>query len=181
MNSGQVLRRLVWLTVFLAAVIPLRAYDFDPELKRPFEGRQLTPIEGLWLWNTGAVVSIQADARGAITLTLVGTPDPYIETPVIIGTGAFSGSQDSYNIELKTSGQLKAHDNKGKRARFMARIQDGDRLSLTPYSTGIHVNVWRLVPYLFRFSVGKKDAPAGLDGAVRIWPGNGNPLFPVVL
>lgn len=158
------------------------AYDDLPltETQR-FEGRILTPVEGLWLWNSGALVAIEANANGGVTLTLVDSPDPLLDTPQIIGTGTYGGSPGTYNMQLKTKGDANSKLVGKKEAKFIAKISDGNRLKLSPYSNSLKINLWRLVPYLFRYSVHRERQPDDIDGAIRVFPLLGSPEFPVVL
>lgn len=175
------LKRFV-LTLFLAAfVIAANGQTVPKKVIERFGERNLLPIEGVWQWNSGAMVVIESIGNGRIVLTLVESPDPLVDTPKVIGSGQFGGTENTYNIELTTQGSIAENPGKKGTAKFIAKITNGGRLSLTPYSTGIKVNVWRLVPYLFRFSVTKEKKPANLDGAIKIWPALGSPEFPVIL
>lgn len=146
-----------------------------------FGNRSLLPIEGVWKWNSGAMVVIEENGSGRITVTLIDSPDPTVDTPLVIGTGNFGGTDKTYNLELVTNGKTAERRKNSGKAKFVAKITDSGRLSLTPYSTRLRVNAWRLLPYLFRFSVTSNKEPNGLDGAIRIWPPLGSPEFPVIL
>lgn len=167
--------------VFLATALRSGAFTVDDKFVLPFAGKVLTPIEGIWLWNSGAQVAIEADSFGAIKLTVVDSPDPDVETPVIIGSGRFSGKANTYDIELITGSDLNVKKGKARKAKYVLTLIDNRRLSLKPYSTSYKVNFWRMVPYLFRFSVSKNKRPDDLDGAVRVWPRLGTPEIPVIL
>lgn len=169
------------LLCFLLSLGRAAAVDIPDSALARFEGRQLTPVEGLWLWNSGALVAIEADSRGAITLTLVASPDPLVTPPLVIGKGVFGGAPSTYNLELNTLGNASSKPKIPRTARFTAKIAENRRLSLSPYSSGLKINAWRLIPYLFRFSVSKEKSPGGLDGAIRVWPPLGTPEFPVIL
>lgn len=174
-------RLWVVITAILILNISSQAFDVPTKLTKRFDGRTLTPIEGVWLWNNGALVSIAADSRGQIVLTLEDSPDPFIVTPVVIGTGKFGGIEGTYDVELKVSSNLSERKNKFKKARFILKLTDKGRLSLSPYSTGLKINAWRLIPYLFRFSVSENKEPNNKDGAIRVWPPYGSPEFPIIL
>lgn len=174
-------RLLVAAVALLGATLAVRAYEVAPEYTEPFRNRGVAPVEGVWLWNTGALVSVRAGIDGSILLTLVESPDPLIETPQVIGHGKFGGSDGTYILELKTAGDLSGMSSTSAKARFIATVGRGGRMSLKPYSTGLRVNAWRLVPYLFRFSVSKDNAPQGIDGAIRVYPVSPSPEFPIVL
>ena len=174
--------RLTWLVIALIFQVfgIVRAYDVPERVREMFAHRAVTPVEGAWLWSSGALVTIESDAHGNLTLTLVDSPDALIDTPQVIGSGHFGGTPATYVLELKTRGDAETRMMSERTAKFTARLSDG-RLTLTPYSSGYKVNIRRLVPYLFRFSVTKDKEPAGIDGAIRVWPTVGSPEFPVTL
>lgn len=167
--------------LFLLVALTVRAVEIPSDVRNHFEGRILTPIEGVWLWNSGAMVSIDADSKGGIVLTLVDCPDPLVETPAVIGSGVYAGAADTYNIDLKTMSDAVSKKTKIRSVKYVAKLINNSRLSLTPYSTSIKISPWRLIPYMFRFSLSKEKAPSGIDGAIKIWPPLGSPEFPVVL
>lgn len=173
-------RHIVFLVVFLA-VVAAHAYDVPSYATERFGNRPLRAAEGVWLWDSGALVTIEADEQGVLTLTLVDTPDPLIDTPCVIGTGRFAGQPGTYNIELVTEGDVMKKNNLGKKARFIGKFINNSRLSLSPYSTGLKINAWRMIPYLLRISVTQQKAPDAIDGAIRVWPNLGSPEFPVIL
>ena len=173
--------RLFAAILVTVTALACRGYDVPESVTEPFNGRHLTPIEGVWLWNSGALVTIQADGQGAILLTLVDSPDPLVETPQVIGNGHFGGNAGTYNLEFITTGDLKEKSWKSGTVKYVAKLTGENRISLTPYNTGLKVNAWRLIPYLFRFSVSKDKKPSGIDGAIKVWPPLGSPEFPVVL
>ena len=82
---------VVMLSMVCVTFTRIMAYDVQSEYIERFEGRNLTPIEGLWLWNSGALVAIESNPRGTVKLTLVDSPDPLIDTPRDIGHGSFGG------------------------------------------------------------------------------------------
>ncbi len=173
--------RIIGLVVsWVVAVMAAAGYVVPESVLAEFEGRRLTPIEGVWVWSSGATVAIVADERGNITMTLLDSPDPIVEVPQVMGAGSFAGKQNSYNVRLSSSIDNATGRFKSKKQQCILTIADG-MLLIAPYSTGYRVNLWRLVPYLFRFSVTKDKAPDGAEGAVRVYPIRANPLIPPVL
>lgn len=172
-------RFLTSLLCFLTLSVVF-GFDIPKSVAEKFEGRTLSPIEGAWLWNSGALVVIESDSHGAVTLTLVDSPDPLQETPRIIGHGSFTGSTNSYKVELIADGSVARPSATHRTVKFLATVSD-NHISLKPYSTGLKVNLWRLVPYLFRFSITSQGEPSGTLGAVRVLPSTGSPELPVIL
>lgn len=172
---------LVTALILLLVDAPAGAVTLSESWVKRFEGRELTPVEGLWLWNSGALVAISSDSRGHIVLELIDSPDPLVVTPIVIGEGTFGGTPDTYN--LKFYGVTKKTNTLSRRhtTSYIAKLSENTRLSLTPYSSGLKINAWRLIPYLFRFSVSRNEPPSGVEGAIRVWPPSGSPEFPIVL
>ena len=146
--------------IVLFSFIPADGVDLPQSLKARFGDRTLLPIEGVWMWNSGAMVSIEASGSRRIILTLVDSPDPLMDTPQVVGYGQFGGKENTYNIELETSKSLNEGQKGTQKLKFIAKINDAGRLTLTPYSTRLKVNVWRMIPYLFRYSLSRDKKPA---------------------
>ena len=172
----------VWVVIVSAffAAVTCRAYDIPEAYTERFGTRTLSAPEGLWVWNSGAIVAIESAGNGAYVLTLVQSDDPFEDTPRPIGHAHFGGQENTYVLELNTVVNAGKKKSSPKTAKFTARLT-GNRLTLEPINSGLNVNMWRLVPYLFRFSVTRNPAPRGVDGAVRVWPVTGSPDFPVTL
>lgn len=174
------------MRLFLAALLvcftgAVSAFDVPQRFVGQFKNRILTPVEGLWLWNSGALVTITADSRGELLLTLVDSPDPLVEVPKVIGTGRFGGRDGSYNLEFVTDTRGEKTRPLPKKIKMSGSLTSDGKLELTPDRSGLKINLWRLVPYLFRFSVSKGAEPTGYEGAIRVWPVSPNPDMPVVL
>lgn len=179
--------KIIFLSILLSLLILPRQKGFAFDIEHSdvavrFNRPDVTPIEGIWLWNSGALVSIESDSRGNLTVSLIDIPDPLIETPIVIGSGKFGGHENTYVFELTAkidatprSGKLK------KLTKFIAKLENGRRLSLSPYSTGYKINLLRLLPYLFRIGVTKNDSPDGVNAAIRVYPLTPSPEFPVIL
>lgn len=137
--------------------------------------RSLDPIEGIWeLTSDGAVVAIErepATTRGATTtyrITAISMPDRSVAPGTLMGRAASTANArkfDSLIYTNVTDGKLRSP------AGFIITISDDDRLSLFHYRQGVKFNLWRMVPYMFRYSVSTIDErPKGIDGMVRLYP-----------
>ncbi len=176
--------RPVIAAMFVGAVVAASAADVPESLKTPFEGRTITPIEGVWAWTDGGMVSIVAASDGTLTLTLVDSPDPLVDTPMEMGTGRVGGAPGTYDLTLRTLDVTKKGVPVTGYERFRATVTSGDagtRLELTPVKTGLKVRLGRLLPYLVPVSVSMQTPPDGTDGAIRVYPDTGSPDHPVVL
>lgn len=174
-------RLVTLICAAVLAVLHIAAYELSDSVTQRFGSHPLTPIEGIWVWNSGAVVAITGDTAGNISLELIDSNDPLVATPINIGYGTFAGKPGSYTINLYTVSDKSRGKLSKRTTKYIATLADSSRLTLTPYSTGLKINAWRLIPYLFRFSVSRKDPPTGIEGAIRIWPPYGSPEFPIVL
>ena len=173
------LRAVVFLYLVFSTVCAF-AYDVPHSVVEKFGDRNLTPVEGAWLWNNGALVTIESDSQGGLTLILVDSPDPLQETPRVIGTGIYAGNPGTYKFELKADSSVAKKSALRTKVSFIASVSD-NRMSLKPYSTGLRVNAWRLIPYLFRLTITHDKDQASTEGAIRVWPPLGSPEFPVIL
>lgn len=173
--------RTLMAAIALACMPAALAVDIDPAVTKRFDGRALAPAEGVWLWSSGALVAVESDISGNLVMTMVDSPDPLETVPRVIGHATFTGAESTYDIELATAGDLNTDNAAQRTARFTGRFSRDGHLSLTPYSTGLRINVRRLVPYLFRVSVSRPEQPKNLEGAVRVWPDRGTPDNPIVL
>ncbi len=137
--------------------------------------RSLDPIEGIWeLTSDGAVVAIEREpttTRGATTtyrITAISMPDRSVAPGTLMGRAASTANArkfDSLIYTNVTDGKLRSP------AGFIITISDDDRLSLFHYRQGVKFNLWRMVPYMFRYSVSTIDErPKGIDGMVRLYP-----------
>lgn len=175
------LLRIAIATLAMLFSVDIAAYDVQSSYKTRFDNRVLTPVDGLWLWSSGAIVAIETNVNGNMRLTLVESPDPAIDTPTVIGTGRFTGDPNKFELKLKRNPNGK-NSSERKTYNFVAELSHDNQLSLEPKKTGgLKLNLWRLLPYLFRMSVVKTEKDTPTDGAIKIWPSTGHPQFPVIL
>lgn len=166
----------------IVAIIAALGHTFEiPETyTASFKGAVLTPVDGVWMWNSGAVVSIKSDSNGGFDITLLDSPDPDIQTPEKIGHGYFSGTPGKYDVELFSKKGLRHKHPFSNKVSFVATVSEHGRLILTPQNK-VWIDAWRIIPYLFRVSVRRTSPPDKTETAIRIWPRTGSPEMPVVL
>lgn len=178
---GRIIATAVAVTLAVVAAV---AADVPRNLRKQFDGRVVTPVEGVWAWTNGALVVITADSSGRLTLVLAESPDPLIDTPMEIGTGHITGTPGTYELSLKTFESGRKRFPGTSRERFKATVTTGDsgtRLELSPLKTGLKVRLGRLLPYLLPVSVSVQSAPDAIEGAIRVYPDYGSTEMPVVL
>lgn len=177
----------VILTLFLLSGIGASAEA--PEMDSPvahsialgMKGRVPAPIEGIWrVPGEGSVLGIRPAGRDKYELVIVDCQSPSILPGTVMGHATSTAKAGVYDADLYTKvadGALK------KSADFIIKVSpEGDRFTLTHYFKGKVVRLWRLLPYLFRYSVADKDErPRDIDGCIRIWPETCSPTATVVL
>lgn len=135
----------------------------------------LDPLEGIWeLTADGAVVAIEREpslmrkSTATYRITALSMPDRSVAPGTLMGRAASTANARKFDAAIYTKiidGRLQSP------ANFIISLSDDDRLSLTHYRHGIRLNLWRMVPYMFRYSVHSIDErPKGTDGMVRLYP-----------
>lgn len=171
------LRFILSTTIMFYGVASSHASTLDIDsIKSSMSSRPLMPLEGIWeLTADGAVVAIERieDPRRGRTstycLTALSMPDRSITPGTIMGTAAESSDVHKFDAKIYTKssdGQLTSP------ADFILTLDnDNTRMSMSHYRRGLRVNLWRMVPYMFRYSVGTRDErPRGLDGMIKVYP-----------
>ncbi len=132
--------------------------------------------EGLWRMGAdGAVFAIEREPgrRGAYILTLISSPDLSIPSGTAFGTMTATGKPYTYDASLSKSLSGRGHklSRKSYRDFVVEYAPESGLLTFTAYHRGRTLNVVRLLPYLFRFSIKESDSrPRGIDAACRISP-----------
>ena len=154
------------------------AYGGAPRLMAPdsvCSGQGAGP-EGLWRMGAdGAVFAVgrEPGSRGAYVLTLISSPDLTIPSGTAFGTMTATGRPFTYDASLSKSLSGRGHklSRKSYRDFVVEYSPESGLLTFTAYHRGRTLNVVRLLPYLFRFSIKESDSrPRGIDAACRISP-----------
>lgn len=139
------------------------------------------PIEGVWrIAGDGAVFAVlPADGGGdTFRLVIVDSPDMSVLPMTEFGTArrtAVAGRYDATVAASLPSGSASTREHK-----LVISLGDDGRLVFEPYKQGLRLNLWRVLPYMFRYSVVAQDTrPRAIDGAVRLYPA-GEAVAPLV-
>lgn len=159
----------------------MAARNVPQRVKDRFSNSEIADIEGVWLWNSGAVVVNELMADGTLVLTLIDCDDPTVETPLKIGYGRFGSKDNVFDLEMFTQKDAFSSKTTPGTVHILAQLTDNGYLSLTPYSKGIKLQLNRLLPYLFGIKISKESAPGPTNGAIRLYPRFGTPADPVIL
>lgn len=135
-------------------------------------------IEGIWQFPTdGALVVIEQftpdnyrdDEVTRYRLVVVQSPRLSVRPGTIMGYMTPSAKKGYYDARIYTAfdGGLSLSDPK----KFILKLSDDARLSFVEHKTGIKVNLWRMVPYMFRYSISSQDnRPEEMNGCIKIYP-----------
>lgn len=192
-------RLLIVITCFAACFI-LSAADFSGIPSQSFvlggyENRDsvelrlsqspLHDIEGIWQFTEdGAYVVIeqaQADkmpARGIVMYQMVVLESPRLSVRpgTVMGYATLTAKADCYDAYVYTDFDGGAILSKAE--RFTLTLKDS-RLQFKRHKSGVKINLWRFVPYMFRYSVKTYDErPKDLDGCIKIYPLPATPVYP---
>lgn len=126
--------------------------------------------EGIWRMASGTVFSIKPrnGQRGVYDLELLHSTDLSVPPGAFFGTMTAGADTRTFDASLVADPKFKNAGRQKSRSFVITFDEDFDNLKIRYYRTGIAVNIFRLVPYLFRVGVERRDErPAGLIGATR--------------
>lgn len=173
------------LTIILAIITTSNAlsqcFDID-SIMTSLATRPIDPIEGVWQFMPDeATIVIEATSSGHFKLTVVDSPDVSIIPGTIMGTASLSAKQGTYDALIATKYDGDSYTFSSHHHFTLTLSDENSSLIFNEYSTGTTVNLWRMVPYMFRHSITKKNTrPSGLDGCHRIYPPS-TPTSPIYL
>ena len=136
----------------------------------------------------GAVFAIERAASSTtetmprqLRLTIIRSPHRRVRPGSVMGTARPTVKPGVYEATLNTRiaelGGLEL-----PRQFLLTLNRDGTAMTIEPYKSPVKVNLFRLIPYLYRVVKLQDSRPKGLDGAVRIYPEpTVNPLTPIYL
>lgn len=139
-------------------------------LERTLSAMPLDEIEGVWQFNGGGEVLISKSAGNGYDLISLDAPDRRIMPGTVIGTIRQTAVPHKFDAAVSTSYKSVANPRQWKKFVIEAD-HSGNFLSFKKVKGKVKVNLWRLIPYMFRGVVAPAtDTREGLDGLYRVYP-----------
>lgn len=140
-------------------------------------------IEGIWQFpSTGVEVAIMRDqSRGTTTdghvvsynIIILYSPNRSLRPGTVMGIATPAPKRGEYDARIYTRA---VGTSLTMPKRFTLTLdKDDSALSFKQHKNAFTVNLWRLLPYLWRYSVHANQQDHSTEGCIRIYP---EPLLP---
>lgn len=149
----------------------------------------LDQFEGLWrMSQDGALLAIErhtdtsapaSDMNTGYRIVMIQSPTRHPRPGTLVGYATATAKAGIYEARIYTS--LTDRLGLERPRRFLIHIDNtGSRFHIRPIRSGIKLNLWRMLPYMFRYSIRiKSDRPDDIDGATRVYPlSDAEPIAP---
>lgn len=166
---------------------PPREFSYS-ELRRQISEYPLHHIEGIWRFPaSGTEIAIVGDRSGGIhadpdiyRIIVVRSDNRSLRAGTLMGLITPAAKQGEYDARIYTSNVGSTLTN---RKRFTLTLSDADAtLRFRQHKAPLSVNLWRLLPYLWRYTVyPTTDREKEADGCRRIYPQPTQPREPIYL
>lgn len=146
-------------------------------------------VEGLWEFaSEGTLMAIErvdaSDSRRGSSATLyrmvaVRGADMALRPGTVMGYLATTSKRGVYDARIFTS----RHDDgtvlSSPKSFTVTLTDDDSRLTIKEYGKGYVFNWWRLLPYMYRYLISRRDRSSGdIEGCMRVFPEPSRPLEP---
>ncbi len=147
-------------------------------------------IEGIWQFtDDGATMTIErftptenhGDESTAYRIVLLRSPNRALRPGTVMGYLYQSSKSGVYLARIYTSSHNGSKLSAAK--DFTITLTENDsHLTLARQRDKYSVNVWRMLPYMFRYTV-KRNTPsdANLHGCIKLFPQPSSPIEPIYL
>ena len=147
---------------------PAKGYSDAGEVRTRIAASGPHAIEGLWTFpGSGSVMAIERmpGSAGEYELRIVTCDDRAVRPGTLLGVMDASGDKNTFDARIYTHGDSDTGVLSSAK-RFTLRLDsEGTHLAFERTKGKYRINLWRLMPYLFRFTVRAKDrtgvAPSG--------------------
>lgn len=157
---------------------PKPTRDIAGEFRARMLTRPTLPIEGIWQLTGGGIVAItKNDDESGLAIVSIDCPDRSVLPGTVIGNLRQSAIAEKYEAVLFT-GFSNGHPTSSK--KIIVRLNDSSHLSFISVKRGVKINLFRLIPYMFRGVITPAESRADdMQGAVRLdRPVNGRSAKP---
>ncbi len=158
------------------------------EMRKEIASTPLHHIEGIWkLTSDGTEIAIlrdrnQSDSDNnarAYRMILMRSANRALRPGTVIGLVSPTAKTGTYDARIYTKAigpQLSAA------RKFTLKLDDNDsHLIFEMNKSAYSINLWRMLPYMFRYSVRKNNKQPSTAGCIRIFPAPELPSEPVYL
>ncbi len=189
--------KLAVLVGLLLNCVFASAAEFIPESSRVLSGYEdrdiverrlkllpLHDVEGVWQWvDNGSVIAIERykpegmpySEMCSYRMIILRSPRLSVRPGTVMGYINATAKRNYYEASIYT-------DFDGGTVLFNAKrfvlTLDGRRMSFAKMKSSVKVNLWRLAPYMFRYSITRReDNVKGLDGCIKLFPDSSEELL----
>lgn len=186
---GRLLALILCLSALTASAEVLPGYAEQDSIEARMSQWPLSPIEGIWeMAADGARFAIERVRHDdseplprQLRLIIISSPLRRVRPGSVMGTAHPTVKPGVYEAEINTKisdlGALTL-----PRKFTLTLNSEQNALTIQPFKSPVKVNLFRLIPYLYRAVRLQDSRPDGLDGAIKIYPPQPvNPLTPVYL
>lgn len=186
---GRFLAIILYFSALCASAEVLPGYAERDSVTARMDRRPLSPVEGIWeMAADGATFAIErvdpSDSEPLprqLRLVIISSPLRRVRPGSVMGTAHPTVKPGVYealiNTQISDLGALTI-----PRKFTLTLNSEQNTLTIQPFKSPLKVNLFRLIPYLYRAVRLQDSRPQGLDGAIKIYPPQTvNPLTPVYL
>ena len=156
----------------------LKGYEYTDVITRLSQA-PLHDIEGIWQFvdNATTIVieqfnpdEIAGEQLHLYRIVIIDSNRLSIEPGTIMGYASVTTKENCFDARIFSDGKLNGILSIPKTLTLNLST-DASRLTFNEYKKEIKINLWRLIPYIYRVGVSFNDTrPKGLDGCIKIYP-----------
>lgn len=163
----------------------LEGYGTVSETVKRLSSLPLHPVEGIWEFPAdGGLVAVErceltSGAPRQYRMVVISVANRALLPGTVLGTFRATSQAGLYDGEFFTSVSADGMTPESPRSVTLELDAGTSRLAMRRNRRGLRLNLWRLVPYVFRFSITHQDdRPRNLDGWIRVYPPPAIPAEP---
>lgn len=162
-------------------------YDDADTAEERLSQLPLHPVEGLWRFPAdGGLVAVErCDLGGNTTeasqyrMVIITSANRALRPGTVMGYLWGTAQKAVYEASLFTDETADGTTLKSPKKFVISLTDNESRLVFKPIRRGLKLNLWRMLPYMFRFAVRQHDnTPDNLNGCVRVYPRPEIPDYP---